>query len=145
MAARAGTPVGLILAVVLGTAVVGVALGTLPATPSVAAPTLTVDGHRVVLTHRAGEAVDVRHLDLTVRVDGAPLAHQPPVPFFSARGFRPGPSGPFNAAADPRWTPGEQASFRVASTNHPTLRAGARVTVTLRYRGRRLATLSATA
>ena len=82
--------------------------------------------------------------DVIVRVDGDPLRHQPPVPFFSARGFRPGPTGPFNAAADPTWTVGERASVRLASTNHPRIVAGARVTVELRYDGRRLTTLTAT-
>ena len=87
----------------------------------------------------------MRRLDVVVRVDGAPLRHQPPVPFFSARGFRPGPTGPFNAAADPTWAVGERASIRLASTNRPRVRAGARVTVTLRYDGQQLATLTATA
>lgn len=138
-------PVGVVCAVVVGTAVVAVGLWTLPAAPAVAGATLAVDGDRLVLTHRAGQPVDVRRLDVAVRVDGTPLRHQPPVPFFSARGFRPGPTGPFNAAADPTWEVGERASVRVASTNQPPVVAGARVTVTLRYDGRRLATLTATA
>jgi hypothetical protein len=143
MAGRAAP--GVVCAVVLGTAVAAVGLGALPATPAVAGATLAVDGDRLVLTHRAGEPVDVRRLDVTVRVDGDPLRHQPPVPFFSAQGFRPGPTGPFNAAADPTWEVGERASVRLASTNHPRISAGVRVTVTLRYDGRRLATLTATA
>ncbi|WP_251329364.1 type IV pilin [Haloplanus pelagicus] len=136
---------GLPVAVVLVLAVGGVALGTLPAAPPTVAATLSVDGDRVLLTHRSGSAVDVHRLDVVVRVDGDPLAHQPPVPFFSARGFHSGPTGPFNAAADPTWTPGERAAFRVASTNRPSIAAGRRVTVDLRWNGRRLATLSATA
>jgi hypothetical protein len=135
----------LLVALALGVAVGGVAVATLPATPSVAAATLSVDGDRIVLEHRAGDPLDVTRLDVVVRVDGDPLARQPPVPFFSARGFRPGPTGPFNAASDGRWEPGERASVRVASTNRPRPRAGDRVTVELRYRGRRLLTLSATA
>lgn len=142
MAGRAAT-LGVVLAVVLGAAVVGVVPDPAPA-PTVA-PTLAVDGDRITLVHRAGEPVDVRRLDVRVRVDGDPLRHQPPVPFFSARGFRPGPTGPFNAAADPTWTVGERASFRLASTNRPQVGAGARVTVVLRYDGRRLARLSARA
>ena len=138
-------PVGVACAVVVGTAVAAVGLGALPAAPAVAGATLAVDGDRLVLTHRAGEPVDVRRLDVVVRVDGDPLRHQPPIPFFSAQGFRPGPTGPFNAAADPTWEVGERASVRLASTNHPRIYAGARVTVTLRYDGRRLATLTATA
>jgi hypothetical protein len=148
MASRAvttGPTFGLALAVVVGTAVAAVSLGATPAAPAAAGITLAVDGDRLLLTHRAGDPVDVRRLDVTVRVDGTPLRHQPPVPFFSARGFRPGPTGPFNAAADPRWEAGERASVRLASTNRPQLVAGARVTVELRYEGRRLATPTATA
>ncbi|WP_251341600.1 type IV pilin [Haloplanus halophilus] len=139
------TAIGLLIALVVGVAVGGLSIGALPAASTTVAPTLSVDGDRVALTHRAGTAVDVRRLDVVVRVDGDPLAHQPPVPFFSAEGFHPGPTGPFNAAADPTWTPGERASFRVASTNRPSIAAGARVTVELRRGGRRLAVLSATA
>lgn len=138
-------PVGAVCTVVVGTAVAAVGLGILPAAPAVTGATLTVDGDRLVLTHRAGEPVDVRRLDVVVRIDGDPLRHQPPVPFFSAQGFRPGPTGPFNAAADPTWEVGERASVRLASTNRPQVVAGARVTVTLRYDGRRLVVLSATA
>jgi hypothetical protein len=142
MVGRSAT--GLLFALALGVAVAGTALGGLPTAPAAVAPTLAVEGDRLVLTHRGGEAVDVRTLDVIVRIDGEPLARQPPVPFFSARGFRPGPTGPFNAAADPCWEPGERASVRVASTNRPSLVAGARVTVELRREGRRLAVLSAT-
>ncbi|WP_248897975.1 type IV pilin [Haloplanus halobius] len=145
-AAIAGsTAMGLSIVVALGLAVATVTLGVLPTAPGLTAATLAVDGDRIVLTHRAGDAVGVRRLDVVVRVGGESLAHQPPVPFFSARGFRPGPTGPFNAAADPIWDPGERASIRVASTNRPSLRAGANVTVELRYDGRRLLVLSATA
>ena len=138
-------PVGIVCAVVVGTAVAAVGIWALPAAPAVAGATLAVDGDRLVLTHRAGEPVDVRRLDVVVRVDGDPLRHQPPVPFFSAQGFRPGPTGPFNAAADPTWEVGERASVRLASTNRPQVVAGARVTVTLRYDGQRLVVISATA
>jgi hypothetical protein len=149
MAARAvatAPALGVAIAVILGVGVAAVAVGLVPdpATPTVAA-TLSVEGDRLTLVHRAGEPVDVRRLDVIVRVDGDPLRHQPPVPFFAARGFRPGPSGPFNAAADPTWEVGERASVGLASTNRPPIVAGARVTVELRYRGRRLTTLSATA
>ena len=148
MASRAvttGSTLGVALAVVVGTTVAAVSLGVTPAAPTAAGITLAVDGDRLRLTHRAGDPVDVRRLDVIVRVDGTPLRHQPPVPFFSARGFRPGPTGPFNAAADPRWEAGERASVRLASTNRPRVVAGARVTVELRYGERRLATLTATA
>jgi len=144
-AVTTGPPVGVVVALVLGTAVAAVGLGAMPATPAVAGATLSVDGSRLTLTHRAGEPVDVRRLDVVVRVDGTPLRHQPPIPFFATRGFESGPTGPFNAAADPTWDVGERASLRVATTNRPALVAGARVTIELRYDGRRLTTLSATA
>ncbi|WP_338741253.1 type IV pilin [Haloplanus salilacus] len=138
-------PVSLLIAVALGTAAVAVSVGTLPGGPPTVAASLSVDGERIALTNRAGRTVDVRRLDVVVHVDGTPLRHQPPVPFFSAPGFRPGPTGPFNAAADPSWDPGERASLRVASTNRPAIRVGDRVVVELRYDGSRLVRLSATA
>jgi FlaG/FlaF family flagellin (archaellin) len=90
---------------------------------------LAVDGDSLAFTHRGGDALDVRRLRLLIEVDGEPLAHQPPVPFFSARGFRSGPSGPFNSATDPRWTAGETATFAIAGTNRPRLTTGSTVTV----------------
>jgi hypothetical protein len=147
MASRAvatDSALGLALAVVLGITVTTVGLSAVPTAPTAAGVSLAVDGDRLVFTHRTGEPLDVRRLDVIVSVDGEPLRHQPPIPFFSARGFRPGPTGPFNAAADPTWTAGERASVRLASTNRPRVVAGARVTVELRYRGRPLVTLSAT-
>ena len=97
--------------------------------PLRASLSLTVDGDELRLTHRGGDALDVTALRLVVTVDGDPLAHQPPVPFFSARGFHAGPTGPFNSASDPRWTAGETASVRVAGTNRPVLTTGEVVTV----------------
>ena len=98
----------------------------------------TADG-RVSLTLVSGAEVDTRDLDVRVVVGGEPLRHQPPVPFFAARGFRGGPTGPFNFAADPTWQVGEAASFRVAATNDPALSTGAEVAVELRVRGRPVA------
>jgi hypothetical protein len=144
-AVATGPSVGVAVAVVVGTAVAAVGLGAVPTAPAVTGATLAADGDRLTLTHRAGDPLDVRRLDVVVRVDGTPLRHQPPVPFFAARGFRSGPTGPFNPATDPTWKVGERASLRVAATNRPPLVAGARVTVELRYDGRRLVTLTATA
>ncbi|AZH24451.1 type IV pilin [Haloplanus aerogenes] len=143
-AVTTGPPVAAVVVLVLGTTVAAVGLGALPTAPVTAGVTLAVDGDRLVLAHRAGDPLDVRRLDVVVRVDGDPLRHQPPVPFFAARGFRSGPTGPFNPATEPTWNVGERASLQVASTNYPPLVAGARVTVELRYGGRRLVTLSAT-
>lgn len=104
---------------------------------------LSVDGDRLVFVHRGGDSLDVRRLRLAVAVDGDPLAHQPPVPFFSARGFRAGPTGPFNRASDPHWTAGETATLQVAGTNRPALAAGGVVTVRVFSGDAMVATLSA--
>lgn len=145
--ARAGVPVVLALAVVVGVAGGGVALGLLPADRPTAAVTLSVDAgrDRLVLTHRAGEPLDVARLDVRVRVDGRPLAHQPPVPFFAAEGFRSGPTGPFNSRAEGAWTAGERAGLRLAATNRPGVRPGSRVTVVLAVDGATVARVTAVA
>ncbi|WP_101295282.1 type IV pilin [Halegenticoccus soli] len=131
--------------ILLGAAVCAATLETVPEGPQPsAALSLSASESRLSLVHRGGDALDVRTLRLRVRVDGVLLARQPPVPFFSARGFVSGPTGPFNAASDPTWTAGETATLRVAGTNDPPIRPGARVTVRI-YRGDRpLAALSAT-
>ncbi|KAB1197434.1 MULTISPECIES: type IV pilin [Haloferax] len=120
------------LVVVLAAGVGVAALDAAESPPDPVRPTvlsLSVSGETVTLTHEAGAPLDVRSLRIRVTVDGDPLASQPSVPFFSARGFHPGPTGPFNRAADPRWTVGETASFEIAATNDPTPVAGSRVVV----------------
>lgn len=129
--------VALAVAVVVAAATAGVGIEMLPEEPAAAALSLSVSGRELSVTHRGGPALDVREIRLRVSVDGTPLAHQPPVPFFAAAGFRGGPTGPFNPATDPRWTPGERAGLRIASTNRPVPGAGSRVTVRL-YAGDRL-------
>ena len=94
---------------------------------------------RVELTHRGGDALAVTDTRVVVSVDGRRLAHQPPVPFFAARGFEAGPTGPFNVAADDRWTAGETAGFEVASTNRPPVEPGSEVRVVLYRRNYRVA------
>jgi hypothetical protein len=143
-----------VLAAVVGAAALGVAGATGGGSQSDAAagiadgatvPTalgLEVRGDRVTLVHRAGAALDVKGLRLRIAVDEEELAHQPPVPFFAARGFRAGPTGPFNTAASPRWTAGERASLRVAGTNAPALKPGARVEVEVYEGSRRVAALT---
>lgn len=139
----------LLITVVLAAAVGSAALSSVPDAHSSAAPTaalaLSVSGDRLSLDHRGGSALDVQRLDLRVSINDTPLTHQPPVPFFSADGFRPGPTGPFNSASDGSWRVGETASFRLASTNSPSLGSDARITVRVLYRKRLLARLSATA
>lgn len=91
---------------------------------------VSVDG-QFVITHRGGTPVDVSTLRIQILVDGRPLSHQPPVPFFAAEGFRGGPSGPFNSATSTIWRTGERASFHVASTNSPPIGEGSSVRVRL--------------
>ena len=147
---RATAPVVAVALLVLLTVAlagaVAVGLGAVgsPEPPPRAALRLSVDpgADRVALTHLAGDTLDVRRLELRLAVNGSALVHQPPVPFFAAAGFRAGPTGPFNSAADPRWTPGETASLRVASTNAPAIGPGARVRVDVFVSGSPVARLA---
>lgn len=127
-----GVTVG--LATVLGT----VALGVSPPT-DVSFVVLDVaadaDANRITLTNRGGSTLHVESIELRIMIDGTPLAYQPPIPFFSAAGFRGGPTGPFNIAADPEWCPDESASIRIAKTNSPRLRSGSQITVQLYRNG----------
>lgn len=150
MSRRGSAPVvGVVLLVFVTVALAGTvaAVGvTAPDRPAAAAAlSLRVDGDTVTLRHEGGATLDARDLRVVVGVNGTRLRHQPPVPFFAAEGFRGGPTGPFNAAADPEWTAGESASVRLASTNDPALGPGARVRVTVYAGDRRVAGLGATA
>ncbi|GAB7093870.1 hypothetical protein JCM30237_10220 [Halolamina litorea] len=129
-------------AAVLGTAVLGQATA-LTEPPPTASFEIEAQGDRVSISHAGGDAVDVRALRIEVAVDGEPLTHQPPVPFFASPGFHGGPTGPFNPETDPGWVVGETASFRVAGTNDPTLAPGARLTVDLFDGNQLFASLSA--
>ncbi|WP_123620150.1 type IV pilin N-terminal domain-containing protein [Halorubrum sp. CSM-61] len=131
----------LAITVVLAGGVVTAAIDA-PAEPApTASLSLSATDDRIAVTHRGGDALDASELDVRVRVDGEPLARQPPVPFFSAAGFHPGPTGAFNAATDGDWRVGGSASFRVAGTNDPTLEPGRTVTVEVSVGGRPVATL----
>lgn len=144
---RIGVPVALALAAVVGTAVGGAAVGVLPTDRPTAALALRADAgtDRLVLTHRAGEPLAPDRLAVRVLIDGRPLAHQPPVPFFAAEGFRSGPTGPFNSRSTGPWTRGERAGLRLAGTNRPALRPGRRVTVVVRVGNARVARVTAVA
>lgn len=154
--ARAVAPtVGVVLlvavTVVLAATVGSVAFASVPkateASPTTATPvalSVSVSGDRLTFTHRAGPTLAVDELTVHISVDGTALDHQPPVPFFSATGFRPGPTGPFNVASDGQWSVGETASVRLASTNSPSLDGGTGVTVRVSSDDRVLARLSAT-
>ncbi|MFC7188000.1 type IV pilin [Halorubrum yunnanense] len=131
----------LAITVVLAGGVVTVALGA-PAEPApTASLSLSATDDRITVAHRGGDALNASGLDVRVSVDGEPLARQPPVPFFSAAGFRPGPTGAFNAASDGDWRVGGEASFRVAGTNDPVLEPGRTVTLEISVDGRPVATL----
>ncbi|SFL25709.1 flagellin N-terminal-like domain-containing protein [Halogranum rubrum] len=137
--------------VVLAATVGSVAFASVPEATEVSATTtpvalsVSVSGDRLTFTHRAGPTLAVDELTVHISVGGTALDHQPPVPFFSATGFRPGPTGPFNVASDGQWSVGETASVRIAATNDPSLVAGARVTVRVSSDERVLAQFSTTA
>jgi flagellin-like protein len=140
----------LVAVTVLTAAAVGVT--TFGAAPTGGDPTRAAfelraeaEADRLTLVHQGGHTVAVSDLRVRVRIDGRPLAHQPPVPFFAATGFESGPTGPFNTAADDDWQAGERASVRLASTNDPPLEPGSRVTVELFLDGRKLAELETVA
>ncbi|WP_434523066.1 type IV pilin [Halorubrum sp. AS12] len=109
--------------------------------PPSAVLSLSATDDRIAIDHRGGDPIDVADVTVRVRVDGEPLDEQPPVPFFSAAGFRPGPTGPFNAASDDAWRVGDTATFRVAGTNDPTLEPGRTVTVEITADGQPIASL----
>lgn len=118
------------LTVILASAA-AVVVGQAPRLPA-ATPTASFDAEadatgEIRVVHTGGDAVDPDRLGLAVRVDGVPLESQPPVPFFSARGFESGPTGVFNSATRGTWRAGEEASLRVAGSNEPALSAGATV------------------
>lgn len=131
-----GVTVG--LAALLGTVVVGV---TPPEGVAFVVLEVAVDleTNEIILTNHGGATLDVGSIEVRILINGTPLEHQPPVPFFSAVGFRAGPTGPFNTAADSSWEPDESAKLRIASTNSPQLRSGALVTVELYRDGQPLA------
>lgn len=143
--ARAFAPVA---AVLLLAVTVVAAAGVLALAPAAAADPPAprgVDaeataGGAVELTLVAGPAIDPGSLSIRVRVDGDPLAHQPPVPFFAATGFHGGPTGALNAASNADWRVGDTVSFSIAETNQPVPSTGDTVEVTLVVRGQVVAT-----
>jgi flagellin-like protein len=150
---RAISPVlGIVLLLVVTVALAGTvgtaAFGTtLPSDSPRAAIGLQIDAdaNRLTFLHRGGDVLVASELSVQVRVDGAPLDVQPPVPFFSASGFRPGPTGPFNAADDGEWTAGETASFRIAGTNDPLISDESTVEVVVSVDGALVAEIEETA
>ncbi|TKX78975.1 type IV pilin [Halorubrum sp. SD626R] len=133
----------LAITVVLAGGVVAAAMDAPPEPAPSAVLSLSVTDDRITVAHRGGDPLDVTELTVRVRVDGEPLARQPSLPFFSAAGFRPGPSGAFNTASGNVLRAGDTASFRVAGTNRPTLEPGRTVAVELSVDGRPVASLEA--
>lgn len=145
-ASAPGTSLAVVVLVVVGVAAGGVALEPLADRgATTAAVSLSVSADTLVFVHRGGPPLDVADLRLVVSVDGTRLRHQPPVPFFAARGFRAGPTGPFNRGGDGRWSPGERATLTLAATNRPDVDAGDTVTVRFVVDGRLAAKVSARA
>ncbi|KZN25157.1 type IV pilin [Haladaptatus sp. R4] len=153
MSKRAVSPVVGVVLLLVVTLVIGGTIGAVAVhSMSVREPKHAVIGvsataatNRIAFTHRAGDSLDVDSIEIEVRVNGEPLAHQPPVPFFSADGFRAGPTGPFNSASDPTWHVGETASFTLAETNAPLLERGDEVTVRIVENGTLVNEIEATA
>lgn len=130
-----------IVAALVGTLVFGQAAALDGPAPR-ASFSIDAAGDRISIVHEGGDPVTVGPLRVEVTVDGEPLAHQPPVPFFAAVGFEGGPTGPFNPSSDGNWTAGERASFRIAGTNAPELEPGAELTVDLFHGETRIASLT---
>lgn len=137
-----------VLTVGLATAVGAAVLDTDPAEPgprvrfSASADAAT---DRIAVTHRGGDTLSTADLRIEITVDGRPLEHQPPVPFFASEGFVSGPTGPFNSATDEPWTAGETAALRLAGTNAPLLDPGDAVGIDLYHGNSLVAHLETTA
>ncbi|WP_436901147.1 type IV pilin [Halovenus halobia] len=135
----------LISLVVVGAGTMSLALATEPPDPApVSSFELAVDADtdELSITHRGGESIDLTEATIRITIDGKRVTHQPPVPFFAARGFESGPGGPFNSASDNTWRPGETGTLELASTNSPALTPDSIVTVRIITDGTEIARLS---
>lgn len=132
-----------IAATTVGIAVSGSSLRSAPT----AAFDLSVDAdsQRISLTHEGGDRIDLTRVDVRIRVSDEALVHQPPVPFFAARGFESGPTGPFNTASSDQWRAGQTATLELARTNAPLIDRGSTVTVLIRTEKSVIAELTTTA
>lgn len=135
-----------VVVVVLATAVIGgLALrGSLvPAEPPpTAAFSLSASGERITPVHRAGDPIESARSrfgygSMPTRSTDSHRSH------FFVRGFRPGPTGPLNSAADPTWTASEAASLRIAVTSEPVPGPGSIVEVAAVVDGVRVRALNA--
>lgn len=121
----------LLLAIVIGTITPGFTSLTDPEPLTIIEVTTDAPTNTITITNKGPREIDVRELTVTIEIDNTPLQHSLTVPYFSQRGFHPGPTGAFNSATDPYWSTGERVSFRIASTNTPTLTVGNSLTLTL--------------
>ena len=135
--------VTVVLAATVGVMALGFAPSSEPVGPVALSADATADG-RITITHRSGPAINLTDASIVIEIDGEALDHQPPVPFFSATGFEPGPTGAFNDAGDTVLEPGERASLEVAGTNDPTPTEGATVTIRFARDGTQVAVVEAT-
>lgn len=121
----------LLLAVVIGTITLGFTTLSEPEALTVIDVSSDPTTNSVTIVNKGPRELDVRELTIVIEIDHQPLSHQLTVPFFSHQGYHSGPTGPFNSATDPYWTTGEEVSFRIASTNSPSLTPGVTLTITL--------------
>lgn len=135
---RAVSPVVGVILLVAITLILAAAVGASLSTPELeTTPTASFDlaveseSKEITLAHRGGNELNVTDLRLEIYIDGDPLTHQPPVPFFASDGFDSGPTGPFNSKHTTDWQTGERASIRLAGTNAPLLQTGSEVEVRL--------------
>lgn len=148
MSDRAVSPVIGVVLLIAVTVIAAVALGvtvfgiTRTEPPPQATFTLSADSatQTITLTHRGGAAIDPASLRLRIAVDGEPIAHQPPIPFFASEGFMSGPTGPFNSEDEGEWITGQSASVQLASTN-TRFQAGSVISVRLYVDDKLLITL----
>jgi FlaG/FlaF family flagellin (archaellin) len=119
------------LTVVFSVSLLGLVETDRPAPPPTASLSVTADGStdQIILSHQAGDELDVTEIDLYITVEGQPLRHQPEVPFFAAEGFISGPEGPFNTASPDSFRAGQTATLALAATNDPLFDPGDSVTV----------------
>jgi len=104
------------------------------------APTATITAERetgdrygnpkIVLTHVAGDELDVRDLTIRILVDGQLLEDQPVVPAPAGMdGFVGTLSAPLQKGGDKTWSAGETSSLVVAGTNSPYPSARSSLTI----------------
>jgi len=133
------TALTLVLAGAVGAFAVDLNPGASEVTPHQLIANVNATYGRISLIHQSGPTLDVRKIDLRIIVDGTPLPHQPPVPYYSADGFHRFPKGPFNPMADPQWEIGEEAMVIATHGNRAAITPDSQVRVELYRDGLRIA------